>query len=653
MPPKRKGTNVHSYERSVRSGASRGNTWATLKEAETGKDSSLVVARSAAMDNIRRRTISMLRNSESNKPPEHKSRSIKWLIERFCAGELCIYGNSQRGMVCSVGWARQFLSMILNSSTSVPAITLRKVIELRDVNGRSVNKEIFYVTDGAQRLTAILWFYLGLIEVDVIDKPAQRRSQRNIFRNRKEGGIEVDPLTGDAEQDYTRQFFDKAISLMYSDQPRFPLIFSPCDADGVLIGEDQEVDDDHPEWCLNTRAAPYRDDAAEPVKDFFDKYLIALGIGTAAYERQTAASKFASDEVRLRFLSREIGVDETCWSQQAGSHVNLWQSLQQYFFGVNELVCLVGDHASEWLKTLVADVVEITGPRGVGYDMQKAYGAIVRAFVIVHGAPRVPVQDDAPLWAFVIDYLGENFIDAEPSDLMKRRFAAAARNMPVPPRPKARLNPDEVTLMIALTYYAISDDSLPSDVREKTYPASIISPEDKARLAGHLVVMKNKGVKKKVVALRKNFDSSVDSSQRHELASRLNTSQAVVEKRNLARYVRNAVHFIPFDAEQYAEPEEDEEAEEEQPATPPSAPETLPGTPPPAPKKQKTLGEAARPAEEHQENAGEHNASDGGRERSSDDESSGDENSSGDDESSGDEEEESSAAVLALADAAS
>ena len=591
MAPKRNATDVYSLERKVRAGTSRGNTWATFEDVERRPEpaeaagqtvdqhaaarrrNDVAIARTEAMDSIRRRTIAMLRNSEGNKPPEHKPRTIKWLIERFCAGELCIHGNSQRGMVCNVAWARQFVSMLINSSTSVPAITLRKVIEPRAAKNRTVNREVFYVTDGAQRLTAILWFYLGLLEVDIIDKPLQRRSQRRISRVRREAGVEADPKA-DTKEEYTMQFFDRAASLMASNQPRFPLVYSPCDERGVPIAEDEEVDDDHPGWCLDMSGANtvYHEDAPDHVRDFFDKYVIAVDIGSAYYQRQTAESQFASDEVRLRFLSREIGVDETAWSQQAGSHVNLWQSLQQYFFGVNELVSLVGDHASEWLKSLVGDLIDITGKWGVGHEMQMAYGALVRAFVIAHGAPRVPVQDDAPLWAFVIDYLGDKFLVSPPSDLMKRRFAAAVRNITacnVPTRKDTRLNTDEVTLMIALTYHAISDEHLPDDLDDKQYRASVIGTEDRARLAGLFAVMKAKGVKQKVTKLHSKFNMARGAPQK--LAEHLNSCQAIEGRRNLARYVRHVLRYIPFDAVQYEDQEEPEPQPEPAADCPPPA----------------------------------------------------------------------------------
>eukprot|EP00873_Tetraselmis_striata_P043907 jgi/Tetstr1/464171/TSEL_008976.t1 len=549
---KRKATEIYSAERAVRAGTSRGNTWAAV---EVGRESisDVAAARASAMDSIRRRIVSMLRHSESNKPPEHKSRTIKWIIDMFCSGLLCIHGNSQRGMVCTEDWARQFLCMLLNSPTSVPAITLRKVIETREVDGRTVSKEVFYVTDGAQRLTAILWFYLGLIQVEIIDRPAPRRSQRKISRGRRGAGVEADPTAG-GEEEYTVQFYDRAPALMATNQPVFPMVYSPCDAAGVIIDEEEEeVDEDHPNWRIDTSGdrAIYRADAPDSVKDFFEKFKIALDIGAARYDPQTEGSNFASDEVRLRFLSREIGVDETEWSQQAGSHVNLWQSLQQYYFGVNELVSLVGDHASEWLKSLVPDLVAITAKWNVGHEMQMAYGALVRAFVIVHGAEHVPVQDDASLWAFVIDYLGEHFLSAPPADQVKRCFAAAVRNITacnVSKRKGTRLTTDEVTLMIALTYHAIAIDHLPASIDDTGYPASIIGRVDRARLAGHYAVIKAKGAKQKTTKLRSKF--RMDRQELLRLAEALNDYQAVEGVRNLAMYVREVVTCIEFDAEQ-------------------------------------------------------------------------------------------------------
>eukprot|EP00873_Tetraselmis_striata_P033906 jgi/Tetstr1/454170/TSEL_041089.t1 len=512
----------------------RGNTMADWEMP--GENSSPIdVAISVALASMQKRTVSMLRQNEEDTPPRVTSYTINELIGLFLEGGLVIYDRAQRNMVFNKTWGRQLMYFIINTKCSVPPIKVRRVAEERVVDGETLSVERYYVVDGAQRLTAILMFYFGLLKADVIHGAPRRRSGRQIMRSRShtEGGMEPNPI--DADEAFTPRFFAPAAT--YAADAHSPIVFSPPDADG----------EGH--WTIDPHGPLCPEDAPRGVRSFFDTVALTLRSEASSYDAQAPDDAFLSDDERQRFLETRICTYETTWSQQTGSHVNLCQSLQQYLLGICEMLALVGDHLTEWMKTVVPDLLPVSRKWGIGYEMQMALGTLVRAFLIVHGAPYVPGQADTAQWVIMFDYLGANFLAEPPSDDMKACFVAAVRTFSrFMGRGNTKVTSDELVILLALVHYAIAEERLPASIEDTDYPPDIISDNDCRALCGHWGVVKAHGQPGKIKRLAEHFPDVAAAGVTHAtLGETLNKLLTKAGQRNLASYVNTVINHLPFE----------------------------------------------------------------------------------------------------------
>ena len=109
----------------------------------------------------------------------NQSYNIKTLFAMFLEGRINMFGKHQRSMVCDLKWMQQFLKTIVNTKTTIPRFMMCKTLETRE----DKTVEVFVVTDGVQRLTAIFMFLLGLIKVPVYNRYNMREMKYKFFES--------------------------------------------------------------------------------------------------------------------------------------------------------------------------------------------------------------------------------------------------------------------------------------------------------------------------------------------------------------------------------------------------------------------------------------------------------------------------------------
>ena len=495
---------------------------------------------SSAMHNI------MIKHGESLKnetKPNYTVKTIGELWDLFCSNKLSIFGNAQRGIKVTTGWAEQFLYTIINFPTTVPAITLRKVYKRECVDGAERITTVYHVTDGAQRLTSIMMFLMGLIQVRIIRLPA-RRSERLLKKRKASAAL-------DLTDGPVRQFYACASDLVAG--TGFPMVYKHV--------KDDDYDVDYSALCA--------DSAGDNIKDFFYHLRMSSGHGFK-HHIQTHDSQFMHPTGQTAFCSTAMNVIDTEFTQKAASLVNVYQSAQQFFCEATELVCLIGDNATEWLKRVVDPVLaEITGQWGVGYKSRASFGALVQALLITQGSEFVPSIEDKSMWALVLNDLISKYMDEELSPEVKRRFLAAVRLFPVlvQPHKRSKLTPDDVAITVAWIYEAVNAARLPDEENPVEYPSDLISESDKATVAKVFKVVKASSQKNKLSVLKLQFDGEAASRPRlwaMRLASALAVSQRHKDQRNLADFVAHLKKGVSLDTIPREDDDEEDQEDQEQ-----------------------------------------------------------------------------------------
>lgn len=409
-----------------------------------------------SMDNILNAHVKHLRHDEGNQPGEFMTRDINWFYTVFTEGRLDVFGHAQRGMRCNIHWCVQFLKTIVNTHTTVPRIMLCKTHETRQVDGRDKIVSVYTVTDGAQRITAILMYRLGLIKVPVYPSIVLRRSERN-------------RSSAEAEADGEGRFYESAASL----NTHAPLVY---------------VEREDKSWGISAKA-----DTEPHVKAFVDELLFNWVNRDGKYHGQTNESLFLSDNFRVKFMGTNLTVAEVPWSQKTACLVNVYQTLQMHMMAVTELACITGDLATEWLKKYEDTLTNFTGQWDCGYSKRQSFGALVQGLLISQGSDFVPSIDDGHLWPILIDELLTKYFETHLDDLTKRRFVAAVRHVHLcAPTPKSKVTADEFAVMIAVIYEAINIEHLAEEESPDSYPEEVISPDDRRAIANCYSLVRSK-----------------------------------------------------------------------------------------------------------------------------------------------------------------
>nr|WRJ69901.1 hypothetical protein TetV2_00456 [Oceanusvirus sp.] len=546
-------SSVAAKKRRDRKVANRGNTF-----ADAGTDTA------AVFQNIQNNLIKMVRYRENNSErPDPINMTIHDLWTKFNEGKLIVYGPSQRKCVSNMDWFRQLLKHMINSPTVLDPITLRQ----EKLNG----EDVLAVADGAQRITCFFLFRSRMISAEVLTtKIGDKRSQRNIDRNRKDHGMEVRSVK-DLEANYRTQFYDRADTLY---RGRFKdeqddndyendghVLFVPVSKEGIPLSEPPERG--HLYWGIDLNE-PFidLDNSPRPVIDFYEEIRRCMlqqdetGTGMLTFDIQDMGVQRLTMDRTLQnnFTSNKLVCNVTRWSRQATSLGNLTASLQKFNFCQDEFPRLVGDYASEWLKTLEFEFINYSKDWGITSEMDCAYGVLVRAFLITQGSTFVPVRQDVAKYSYVINDLMEKYMFEEPDVKAKIRFRTALNNLdlynfsnqPTIGRSDTKINPDEMVQILAYLYFAIDPERMPEeyvDDIDDYIRENLVSEDDDLYLPMIYSLIKEKGSKERrkqkiraavsVLECNDPLDEEIVSSVEEELR----TLQTKEGTRNLASAV--------------------------------------------------------------------------------------------------------------------
>lgn len=509
-----------------------------------GQSSSQDARVTDAMNSLLNKHIDQIRDEGNPAGDFNVSYDIKTLFSMFLEGRIDMFGEHQRSMVCTLEWMQQLLKTIVNAKTTTPRFMMCKRTETRRINGRDKNVEVFVVTDGLQRLTAIFMFMLGLVKVPVYGRYNLRNS----------------------ESEMKHKFFESIKELSSPErQPPIPLIYA-LDADKS--------------WRINHKN-PYEATVPEYVKQFINAVLRNGLEAGGKCDGQLAESLIMDTNERCHVYSLTISIALVPWSTKTASIVNVYQIAQQWIMSPTELVCITGDKATAWLKTLDATLSSFTGQFGVGFSMRYSLGALVQAFLITQGADLVPSIEDKHLWPVVVNELVKRYYDQEPSDEVKGRFTAALLKIDICTksltRKNSKLTTDDVAVMLAWMYEAIDASRVTYEGRSISLPGDIISEADRETIVNCFKIVRARSKNSVVDIFRNQLKHHAPRMSRNwasETGTAIYDSLRKKNERNLANVVSVMKDNIRLGTMTAADDEEEEDAEEEEEVQVPRARKT-------------------------------------------------------------------------------